>query len=722
LEAIRPPNDFRISFLSSYALHLSRDQIIRPHGLDIAKTRHIHFGTFNTSSVRFAVFVLFPNAAQGSISSTSASENTLSLERHKDFYDQIVIPAVYETIPDPFHQEIPQSYDMVYAKSRSFEEKVGNNRWGREDQSRALRLEYKLPALSLGRFWGSVVNRANSTTIPTRSGSTVSYFRDPQLLFQAHDLKNTFCQSSIQEVLLLFGDTVLEALDAHHIDIRSCWLDIRCRDHASVPDAPRSANAGPLTLLWKDRCNRALHERICELAPKCPLDATYYRSFLFRDVSTYQSKSKSTRRSNPAHPDSIKPGIIRAKAYNCVKEMFAVMFSDYHVFGSGFLPLLSLSDEMIDDFWASSHNCQRAPTTQISRSSLVRSWEANKRHLKSISQADILASYGVRKEVTFGLETILTMWDRCYFDPETNPEVGQITRTMSLRSDDTEHYPFWVVPTRDLKAMILTQAARLILPLDHLFNQASTQSSVESGDLNKGELSVRLVLSLYTAQLFCRLLIHALNDEEHAPYDNWIWLKEWVVRDRFAPRRFRLRRQGLGLDRSITTSGMLWIPLEAMDWCNGHISLRRLVDIYIPRSPLQSYLISQSNIQSVTTSKVTVEILLLQRIEQVRQLWEDGRQSEGKRLAYDTAKFATQKITRAYNLHLLHKLESMWDRLRAKEGRSSLPSLQRFKHNMKEVAAQCSQMVTAQTIWEIYILIVCPIFSKRGSPCRYLRL
>jgi hypothetical protein len=200
-------------------------------------------------------------------------------------------------------------------------------------------------------------------------------------------------------------------------------------------------------------------------------------------------------------------------------------------------------------------------------------------------------------------------------------------------------------------------------------------SSIELGDLNKGELSVRLVLSLYTAQLFCRLLIYTLNDEEHAPYDNWIWLKEWVVRDRSAPHRFRLRRQGLGLDRSITTSGMLWIPLEAMDWCKGHISLHRLVDIYIPRSPLQSYLISQSNIQSVTTSKVTVEILLLQRIEQVRQLWEDGRQSEGKRLAYDTAKFATQEIARAYNLHLLHKLESMWDRLRAKEGRNRLPSL-----------------------------------------------
>ncbi|PCD20080.1 hypothetical protein AU210_016778 [Fusarium oxysporum f. sp. radicis-cucumerinum] len=294
------------------------------------------------------------------------------------------------------------------------------------------------------------------------------------------------------------------------------------------------------------------------------------------------------------------------------------------------------------------------------------------------------------------------MWDRCYFDPEMNPHVGQISRRVSLASDDSEHSPFWILPTQDLKALILTQAARLVLPLDHLFDQALAQQSVDTGNTNKGEVSVQLILSLYTAQLLCRLLIHTLNEKESIAYDNWIWLKEWVVRDRSDPRRFRLRRQGLGLDKSFATSGMLWIPLEAMDWCNGHISLRRLVDIYIPRSPLQSYLISQSNIQSVTTSKVTVEILLLQQIEEVRQLWEDGRQFEGKRLAYDTAKFATQEIARAYNLHLLHKLESMWDRLRAKKGRSSLPSLQRFKHNIREVAAQCSQKVTAQTIWEIY--------------------
>ncbi|KAI8676085.1 hypothetical protein NCS56_00495400 [Fusarium sp. Ph1] len=295
------------------------------------------------------------------------------------------------------------------------------------------------------------------------------------------------------------------------------------------------------------------------------------------------------------------------------------------------------------------------------------------------------------------------MWDQCYFDPDLNPHVGQISRRVPFASDEANHCPFWIIPTEDVKTMILIQAARLILPLDHLFTQASAPHLVESGgSLNKGELSVRLILSFYTAQLFCRLLIHTLSAEEPVTYDNWIWFKEWVVRDRSDPHRFRFQRQGLGLEQSIKTSGMLWVPAETIDWYNGHISLDVLVNIYIPRSPLQSRLVSQSNVQTLTTSRVTIEVLLLQHLEEARQLFEEGQQSRGKELAYKIAKITTQEIARAYNLHMLSKMESVWNRLRAKKGRSILPSLEGLKQTMEDSAAQASRKVTSQTIWEIY--------------------
>ncbi|KAH7236688.1 hypothetical protein BKA59DRAFT_559814 [Fusarium tricinctum] len=84
LQAIRPPNNFRLSFLPSLALNLSCDQVVQPHGLDLARTRHIKFGTFNTHSVHFSVFLFFPCAAPDS---TSVTRNALSLERQKDLYD-----------------------------------------------------------------------------------------------------------------------------------------------------------------------------------------------------------------------------------------------------------------------------------------------------------------------------------------------------------------------------------------------------------------------------------------------------------------------------------------------------------------------------------------------------------------------------------------------------------------------------------------------------------
>jgi hypothetical protein len=47
--------------------------------------------------------------------------------------------------------------------------------------------------------------------------------------------------------------------------------------------------------------------------------------------------------------DERKPGIIRAKAYSCYEEVFAVIFSKYELFGSGLLPLPALNQSMISN-------------------------------------------------------------------------------------------------------------------------------------------------------------------------------------------------------------------------------------------------------------------------------------------------------------------------------------------------------------------------------------
>ncbi|KAG7416581.1 ATP-dependent DNA helicase PIF1 [Fusarium oxysporum f. sp. raphani] len=320
LSAIRPPNRFRLSFFPSHKSNIATNQIIQPHGLDLAHTRHTSIGSFSTGNVRFNVLMFFPN---GSRSPTPASANSLSLDRFRDLYDDIIIPAAYETLPDHVKQEIPSSYDLIYAKSRAYQEKPGAGRWTADDESRTFRLAYSVPAEFLSQFWASVVQKANSHRMQTLRGKTIAYYQNPCLVFQAHDLKNVFAQPNLHESLVLFRDAILAGLDPEHLDLHSCWLDLGMRDHVSrqhqgqaSSQNDQSSQHEPWTLLWKSACCRHLHRRLGGIVPEAPLDARYYRSSLLRDAGTYYTKARPTKSSNPGHPETSSPGIIRAKAYD----------------------------------------------------------------------------------------------------------------------------------------------------------------------------------------------------------------------------------------------------------------------------------------------------------------------------------------------------------------------------------------------------------------------
>ncbi|RKK61793.1 hypothetical protein BFJ69_g17085 [Fusarium oxysporum] len=501
LSAIRAPSQFRLSFFPPHKSNISTYQVIQPHGLDLAHTRHTCIGSFITGSIRFSVFLFFPNGAR---SRTKASSNSLSLARFKDLYDEIILPAVHETIPDHARQEIPSSYDLVYAKSRAYQERPGAGRWSAEDESRAFRLSYNVPAHALPSFWTSVVEKANIHRVRTRQGRDIAYFQNPCLLFQSHDLKNVFARPSLEESLGLFRDTVLAGLNPNHIDMHSCWLDIGMRDHvvkstSSSPSHGTSRSAEDWALLWKSECCRHLHNQLQSLAPEVTLQASHYRSFLLRDAGTYYAKAKPTRRSNPGCPEARSPGIIRAKAYNCYKELTGVMFSDYQLFGSGSLSLLALDEGMLKDLAGMNQNRQRAFAPQLNRSHLMHAWEANKRHLRAIQYSKRYPNFGARKEVTFRLDVILAMWSDGAFEPGRSPHVGPTSWNVPLDPVQSgTHCPFWVVPTKVMNSFVSMQAARFILPLDHIFQEATKvhERPASSPGLQSGRRSGRTTLGV----------------------------------------------------------------------------------------------------------------------------------------------------------------------------------------------------------------------------------
>ncbi|KAK2684482.1 hypothetical protein QWA68_016510 [Fusarium oxysporum] len=175
-------------------------------------------------------------------------------------------------------------------------------------------------------------------------------------------------------------------------------------------------------------------------------------------------------------------------------------------------------------------------------------------------------------------------------------------------------------------------------------------------------------------------------------YDQWIWLSRWTVLNRPSRRREELlERQGLGLEDTIMTSGMLWIPSAKMDWQRGHLALDVLVGLYIPRNPLHPRLASQVNVQTLTVSKITVDMFFQQWLKEARVAFESNQNQEAEELVERAFSLAIEEIARAYHQHILLKLQSYWERDRLRTGQDKVPSLY-----------GCKKIVTAQTIWEVY--------------------
>ncbi|KAH7187758.1 hypothetical protein DER44DRAFT_816409 [Fusarium oxysporum] len=635
---------------------------------------------------RFSAFLFFPNAAKDM---TSSTRNALSLERQKDLYDHVIIPAAFEAVSDPCRQELPRTYEIAYAKSRSFQERSGNNRWKPEDVSRAVHLQYTIPAENLSQFWNLIAEKANSFRLATKSGELVSYFKDLKLLFQSHDLKNTFGRATLSESLHYFQASVLQAFDPAHLEIRSCWIDIGTRDYVVSPPSSSQPVREPCTVFWKSQCHPHLHEQLSRCAPTSPMNAQNFQRFLLRDLGDYQVKAKHTRASNPGHPDEHKPGIIRAKAYSCHKELFSVMFSGYELFGSGHLPLLALNQSMISDLSSANQGRHQAPTFHVQRDALSKAWDANKRHLRAAMDTRNSTNYAIRKEMTFRLDTILTMWHDGYFEPSQNPHMAPKSLEVSAASARTDHEPFWVVPTKDINDFVFTQAARFIVPLDHLFREAAISTTISPPSL---------ILAFYTAQLFCRLLTYALTSKEQFSYDNWIWLSRWTARSRTHHTRELRERQGLGLSVIIQDSGMLWIPYSCIDWYDGHIALETLIQLYIPRNPFQRGLLSQMNVQRLAASAIT------------KTDFDRGCQRSGDEVVEKAIRLMTEEIARAYHQHMIAKLQLYWERLRTQVGRHVLPCLQRLEQAKQESAAQIYDEA-----WGAYIRIH-PISTSEDLP------
>ncbi|KAM5510102.1 hypothetical protein FOXYSP1_13068 [Fusarium oxysporum f. sp. phaseoli] len=167
--------------------------------------------------------------------------------------------------------------------------------------------------------------------------------------------------------------------------------------------------------------------------------------------------------------------------------------------------------------------------------------------MRAIATLKRYPNFGTRKEVTLRLDVILAMWADGMLDPDQNPHTGPVCWNVPLTSSASDqHCPFWVLPTETVVKFVSTQAARFVLPLDHIFSQASKQVARPLSSSSSSPDPIQQILGFYTAQLLCRLLIHSADDEQEYGFDNWIWRPTWTVRTRGRGPRPLKQRRGLG--------------------------------------------------------------------------------------------------------------------------------------------------------------------------------
>ncbi|KAM5526443.1 hypothetical protein FOXYSP1_21160, partial [Fusarium oxysporum f. sp. phaseoli] len=124
LSAIQAPVTFDSLFSRLTRATISTAQVIQPHGLDLAHTRHTSIAP-SLLPASASPFFCFPQRrsshTKASATACLSSDSRTFMMRHP--------PAIYETLPDHVRQEIPSSYDLLYAKSRAYQEKPGAGRW-----------------------------------------------------------------------------------------------------------------------------------------------------------------------------------------------------------------------------------------------------------------------------------------------------------------------------------------------------------------------------------------------------------------------------------------------------------------------------------------------------------------------------------------------------------------------------------------------------------------
>jgi len=541
--------EFWLSYYPPFSTSITQDLHVSVGGVEPHQRRNIQLGCFDNWRQN-TVHCVFPHALKLGIDGTT----TFTDELQQCWIDDYVLPALRWSCPAEVIQQHPTSF--VHARSTAV---AARAKLYVDAAAFRAHLRYVIPEEYVGGFW-SALHRLCATGV-------VAEFRQPQLVFQAHNLKDHTSSDTAAGAWHKFSSRHLRRAVPGSISPDTAVVDLGFRDTVSVFGPEPFGRAAGITLAYRTHCLEHQLLKSAGNADRAP-DLTGFTTrrwlaYMFRDLASFEACLHPATK-----PSSRGFGLSQIKAYNSHKALLYTPDKSGSPFSHPQLFTMCLSEDAMSQ-WYQSSSGKRAGGGFRGRDPLLRLFQGEKERMfyslgEYAEDVSRYGSFGVRRECRLPCSIV------------ANLDLDRLALGSGIRPLGREgHDPFYVVYTRDLNRAVLATTTRFVAALERLavFTSPSKDPAAMSFDM------VDQVEHVATSRVLTTLLALS-STSAHVERYPWIWKDRVNIRVRGSNKK--TFGKGLGLHAAVQSTGMVWLPALSFDWDTPALCTTFRQRLYIP--------------------------------------------------------------------------------------------------------------------------------------------
>ena len=377
---------FSLSFTPPFKRRITQNQRIRFYGKNIHKLKQLRLGHgLKAGGYSYECHVFFPY-----LPVPDFGETHLTLKEQAYWYDECVLPALFQVCDADLKHHLPRTWSEVESKSRVNQE---IHLSGREEP---VDLRYTLPEGILHTFWSRLLESFTDTDVTDQDDnesiiSTNQRFRDPFLVVSGHNLKYHTKAKDPVAARANFQQHIGECFNFDYIVREECWMDFGMEDFPV-------GNDEPITLLQKSCCLETWMKQFA--CPKHHSRLTKPQLFPWHLTREAASASVELKVTNDWRRTG---GIAYNKSYNVHKDLFATVFKNYDPFSNPRFEGLAFDSELLDEYYNANNPSGQLQQTGR-RSRLRKAYIDTKDRVRKALLATDTCSFGTRQEYRITLQ------------------------------------------------------------------------------------------------------------------------------------------------------------------------------------------------------------------------------------------------------------------------------------------------------------------------------